>query len=44
MASKMSLMLSRTGRTKQALSMPISRPAFISVGLLGMKRPSTIMS
>jgi hypothetical protein len=31
-------MLSPTGSTKHALSMPISRPAFISVGLLGMNR------
>ena len=38
MESKIASMLSRTGSTKQALSMPISRPAFMSVGLLGMNR------
>ena len=37
-------MLSGTGSTKHALSMPISRPAFISVGLLGMNSPSHIRS
>jgi hypothetical protein len=37
-------MLSRTGSTKQALNMPISRPAFINVGLLGMNRRLTISS
>ncbi len=44
MESKISSMLSRTGSTKHALSMPISRPAFISVGLLGMNRPAAINS
>jgi hypothetical protein len=42
--SKISSMLSRTGSTKQALSMPISRPAFINVGLLGMNLPVAINS
>ena len=36
MASKMLSMESPTGSTKQADSWPSSRPAFISVGLLGM--------
>src|SRR5208337_3339903 len=36
-ASKMESMSSATGRTKQAESWPSSRPAFISVGELGMK-------
>ena len=35
-ASKISGIESLTGRTKQADSMPIERPAFMSVGLLGM--------
>ncbi len=34
--SKMPSIESSTGSTKQAESIPISRPAFISVGLLGM--------
>ena len=35
MASKMDSMESPTGSTKQAESWPSSRPAFMSVGLLG---------
>ena len=41
-ASKMSSTLSWIGRTKQALSMPRRRPAFISVGLLGRNSPDTM--
>jgi len=44
MLSKMSTIESRTGRTKHALSIPSSRPAFISVGEFGMNRPLTIRS
>ena len=40
--SKMPSIESSTGSTKQALSMPISRPAFIRHGLLGMKRRSAM--
>ena len=40
--SKISSMESLTGRTKHADNMPSSRPAFISVGLLGRKTPSAI--
>ncbi len=36
--SKMPSIESSTGSTKQAESMPISRPAFMSVGLFGMNR------
>ena len=37
MDSKIPSTESSTGSTKQALSIPISRPAFIRQGLLGMK-------
>lgn len=43
-ASKISSMESPTGSTKQAESWPSSEPAFISVGELGRKRQSVIMS
>ena len=43
-ASKISSMESPTGRTKQAESWPSSEPAFISVGELGRKRQSVIIS
>ena len=42
--SKMPSIESSTGSTKQAESMPISRPAFIRVGLFGMKRRFAISS
>jgi len=42
MLLKMSTIESRTGSTKHALSMPISRPAFISVGEFGMNAPDVI--
>ncbi len=41
-ASKMESMESPTGRTKQADSWPSSRPAFMSVGLLGRNSRSVI--
>ena len=44
MASKMPSMESSTGSTKQAESWPRGRPAFISVGLLGMNSQSAIIS
>ncbi len=40
--SKIPSIESGTGRTKHALNMPIDRPAFISVGLLGMNRQDVI--
>ena len=43
MASKISSMLSATGRTKQAESCPRGRPAFISVGELGRNSSSVII-
>ena len=42
--SKIPSIESSTGSTKQALSMPISRPAFIKVGLFGMNSRLAISS